>query len=478
MLFLLGCSDLLEETPKGQVLGNSALESIDGLDAALTGAYQPWLHTYHTGFTSPAIVAVVMGSDDLTTQVGSNKADFREFDQFNTTTLNGRQDNIWNGCYKSIQGANNIINNYEKLLGTGDDTRVNQIAGEAYFIRAYSYYWLVRLWGRIPLLMKAEVTAEVLDIGLTEPTEIYDLILSDLALAEVKMGPTKQDPGRPSQGSAKALLADVYLTMGGWPINDASSYALAAAKAKEVIDNKGSYGFDLVPELEDLWTGLPSNGTPEEVFALQLCGSCDWFYSNAVYGAATTPTELTFGFDDYFAEITFFNEFPEGIRKDITFSTEFTKPDGTTVTWQELASKHPYYEKFTIKGENTFTTSMPLMLIRYPHVLLTYAEAQARSEGNPDADAYTALNATRLRAGLPVLSGLSNTDFIDAVVQERAWEFAGEYTRWFDLVRLELVEEANANKHPDDLPVIGTITKEDYWLKIPAGDALINPNLE
>jgi len=58
-----------------------------------------------------------------------------------------------------------------------------------------------------------------------------------------------------------------------------------------------------------------------------------------------------------------------------------------------------------------------------------------RADGNANADAYLAVNAIRQRAGLAGLSGLANNAFIDAVVQERAWEFAGEYTRWFDLVR-------------------------------------------
>ena len=146
---------------------------------------------------------------------------------------------IWYGCYKAIQGANNIIANYETLLGE-DEAKVKQIAGEAYFIRAYSYYWLVRLWGKIPLLTKAEVTEDILKIGLTEPNEIYRLIVSDLEQAEQFMSPTKRAPGRASSGSAKALLADVYLTMGGWPLNDASSYAKAAAKAKEVIERKSN----------------------------------------------------------------------------------------------------------------------------------------------------------------------------------------------------------------------------------------------
>jgi hypothetical protein len=117
-------------------------------------------------------------------------------------------------------------------------------------------------------------------------------------------------------------------------------------------------------------------------------------------------------------------------------------------------------------------------MIRYAHVLLIYAEAQARATGSPDATAYAAVNAVRQRAGLDVLpEGLSGNDFAAAVVQERAWEFAGEWNRWFDLVRLEQVEKANENKDPADLKPTGTITKQQYWMPIPGADAIVNPNL-
>ena len=479
MVIITSCSDLLVETPKGQVAGNFALSSIDGLEAALTGAYKPWTSTWSYGFNTAAVNAVIMGSDDLTTHKASNKAEFREMDQFNVTALNSRMNVIWYGCYKAIQGANNVINNYEPLLNTADAAKAKQIAGEAYFVRSYSYYWLVRLWGKVPLLTKPEVTDAVLNISSSEPQEIYALIVADLQKAEELMAPLKREPGRASSGSAKALLADVYLTMGGWPINDVSSYAKAAAKAKEVIDNKATFGFDLVTNLSDLWNGVPSagtpNGSPEEVFSLHYCGTCQWFTANAIFGSACMAGTEEGGWDDYFSEINFFNEFPAGVRKDITFQTDFA---GGTVLWQNSATQHPYYKKFRLANdENTWQTGMQLSMIRYAHVLLIYSEASARATGSADAAAYLAVNAIRQRAGLADLSGLSNTDFINAIVDERKWEFAGEYTRWFDLVRLEQVETANANKDAREIPVVGTITKVDYWLPLPSGDVTLNPNI-
>jgi hypothetical protein len=387
--------------------------------------------------------------------------------------MNDRMANIWDGCYKSVQGANNIINNYKKTVG--DASRIRQIVGEAYFLRALDYFWLVRLWGAIPLITSENYSPEMLNVTRTDPAAIYSLIESDLAQAENLMQDKRTDAGRASRGAAKALLAEVYLTEGGWPINDQTKYALAATKAREVIDNKATFGVDLSTDLATLWLNL-SAGTNnvEEVFALHACGSCNWFNSNAVFGNACMPSEEN-GWDDYFTELNFFKNFPAGIRKDVTFHTTITKPDGSKILWQNTSVKHPYFAKFRVNGgEAIWQTSATLPLMRYAQVLLIYAEAQARSDNAPNAQAYNCVNTIRSRAGLTALSGLSKNDFINAVVNERAWEFAGEYLRWFDIVRLQLLPQVNAARDPAENVVIGAAR---YTYPIPGRDALLNPNL-
>jgi hypothetical protein len=356
-------------------------------------------------------------------------------------------------------------------LVTTNPDEVKQILGEAYFLRAFDYYWLVRLWGDIPLIKTANYDSELLKVSKSKPADIYALIEADLTQAESLMGNSKLALGRASKGTAKALLADVYLTQAGWPLKNSAKLALAASKAKEVMDSKAAYSFDITTPLATLWGGTSAGvGTPEEVFALQFCPNCNWFNSNAVYGNACMPSDEN-GWDDYFSEINFFNNYPAGLRKDITFQTTING----TIPWQKFSTGHPYFGKFRVNnGEATWQTSQSLPLIRYAHVLLIYAEAKARS-GSLDASAYEAINAVRKRAGLPDLTGLSAADFATAVVKERSWEFAGEWTRWFDLTRLEMVESANANKDSKDLPVIGTIK---YYMPIPAREVALNPNLK
>ncbi len=469
-LLAIGCKKQLVETPLGQVVGNNAVSSVEGLNAALTGSYQPLMSTWGTGISTAELNAILMGSDDITTHPASNKAELREFDQYNVTNTNGRLQGVWQGFYKCIQGTNNIITNYK--TASGNTAAINQIAGEAFYLRAFSYYWLVRLWGNIPLVTTAVYDPAILKISSNTPADIYKLIESDLTLAETLMQPLKTQEGRASKGSASALLADVYLTEAGWPINDQTKYSKAAAKALEVINNKAAYGFDLVPGFGSLWADTKNGtATSEEVFALHFCGSCLWSSSNAVFGSAAWPGDLG-GWDDYFSEINFFNNYPAGVRKDITFLTALNLSNGTTIPWQQDAVKHPYYQKFMVK--NDWQTNATLPLIRYAHVLLIYAEAQARADGTPNTQSYTSINAIRTRAGLASLAGLSSADFQQAVIDERLWEFAGEYTRWFDIVRLQMLPQIIASRNIAENVATGP---GKYYLPIPNLDVQLNPNI-
>jgi len=473
-LFVLGgCSKQLTEDPRGLVAGNAAISNMAGLESALAGAYGSLMVPWESGFTTVSQIAMTMGADDLTTHPGSNKEEFREFDLFKVSSLNSRMTPIWLGCYKTIQSTTNIINNYQAVQD-GSEANIHAIVGEAYFLRGLCYYWLTRCWGEVPIIPTAEYTPDLLQIKKSPVADIYKQIEQDLAAAEQWVADKKRDPGRPNKGSVKALLADVYLTEAGWPLKNAAKYAQAAAKAKEVIDNKAVYKFDLY---QDGFLKIFAGGTVEDVFTLFTRGQ--WSTYNSFYGLSTMP-ENEGGWSDFFPELKFFNNFPAGSRKDATFSTEFTV-NGNTIPWQNVTTRHPYYKKFRIQSGDpaTYMSNNPVIMIRYAHVLLIYAEAQARATGTPDADAYAAVNEVRHRAGLADLqAGLSGADFAAAVVTERAWEFAGEWNRWFDLVRLEMVESANAGKDPGDLqPLPGAITHEHYHMPIPGNDALINPNL-
>ena len=132
------------------------------------------------------------------------------------------------------------------------------------------------------------------------------------------------------------------------------------------------------------------------------------------------------------------------------------------------------------------TECYTIYLLRYARVLLTYAEASARS-GNMDEMSYEAVNRVRRRANkLPVHTpslydltpGLSTEEFIDSVVWERAWEFTGETeSRWFDLLRLEMCDDLNELRDPHEAPIQNEFFREGtYFFRIPEYDMYLNPN--
>ncbi len=170
-------------------------------------------------------------------------------------------------------------------------------------------------------------------------------------------------------------------------------------------------------------------------------------------------------FGDKWVEIAFYNNFPEGTRKNFTFDT--------SDTGQIFYSK----EKF---GEQDFANvNKDINIMRYSELLLIYAETQIRATGNnSDVSALSALNAVRNRAGL--MFDLTSATWED-VVWEKAWETAGEWSRWYDIMRTETLDEVNAMRDPYDnnlTPLGSTLTEAFPWCPIPINDVSANPNLE
>ena len=480
-VFLTSCQpndEFLKETPKSSLFPESfytnAAELELGLVALYGRAYYPCYKDHDGG-----IIVALMGGDDMTTQYNN----ILEVDIFQASSGNVFLSNFWGTTYDAVKAANSLILNYQRAVDATEQQR-DEAAGAAYFIRAWCYYNLVRVFNEVPLVTGVDVNWT---IEKSSTQEIYDLIVADLINAE-KMLPvrgsvyTRTEMVAPTQGSAKAFLASVYLTMAGYPLKQTDKYALAAAKAKEVIDNVSTYGYKLLDNYAALWAALPLKH--DEL----VWGQFHQGGNNQRAPYAGMPAAYG-GWDVYFAEIKFFNDFPEGPRKDATFMTTFPQEDGRVLDWTETLHGHPYYKKMwetdgydwdiPWKSAN-WQSSRTNQTMRYAEVLLTYAEAQAMADGTPNTLAYDCVNNTRTRAGLTELtSGLSGVAFRDSVVMERGWEFAGpEFaSRWFDLVRLERVEEAALNRDPSETPIPRQPTKEDYFKAIPEDEVLRNPNL-
>jgi starch-binding outer membrane protein, SusD/RagB family len=234
LLFLLcfsGCQKLTED-PKGKLIPITYFQSQKDLDGAVAACYECYAHDYSYGFTNR--MNICFGSDDLTTHYADSRTNMRLFDELNSNPWDGGSSNSWSSFWTGIYQANNVIVNYAKVSTT--DYLKNSAAAQAYFLRAWAYYMLVRSFGPVPLVtIGTDVSVR---LPRAEVRDIYASIVSDLQMA-LNLFPASFtiSPDRANPLAAKALLADVYLTMTGWPLNDASKYASAATTANDVIQS-------------------------------------------------------------------------------------------------------------------------------------------------------------------------------------------------------------------------------------------------
>lgn len=488
-ILLSGCQKLIEN-PEGSLTNQSFFKSINDLDAAVTGIYFLQIASSWSGFASSTIWAPLMGSDDITT-LPAGKDNSMQADRFQVANTNTAISGIgWSIPYSMIYAANNVLENYHTVKG--DQTAINDDVAQTKFLRAWAYFWTVRLYGEIPLVTSTKVDYTVKKSSVKE---VYDLIVEDLQYAVNNLPGSRSatEIGKPTSWTAKALLSKVYLTMAGWPLKDESKYALAAQTAKDVMDN-GPY--QLLPHFADVFL-IKNKNAADVIWAIQ-CGKFPDVippYLNSQAGCATNPSEekgvANSGWEDMFAEVGFYKRFPPGPRKDATFFTQLA--DGTP--WTKWSSHHPFYAKYkdgtvpnTTDYQYDFWASQNVILLRYAELLLIYAEAEDMSAGSPDASAYEAINKVRRRAmdlpydvpnpAVDLQPGLSKAAFQDSVIAEKGWELAGEYNRWFDLVRTGKVEEMTALKDPLDMKPLQAVSQADYLMPVPYSETVLDPNLK
>jgi hypothetical protein len=452
------CIDLEEDT--SSILQLENLTDEGAIIAALTPIYRQYqvvVNTPHNHFMT------AWGADDLTTWSAGNKAPIRVFDRFDYG--NGENSDIawlsdaWNRYWKVIYFSNSLIEGLKTSTAPSDVIVVAD--AEARFFRAISYFGLVKRYGNMPIILDGmeptgkETRATVL--------ENYQHIEADLKIAEANLPEPDavSNIGRVSSAAAKSLYAELNMTWAGWPVKDVSKYAVAATKAKEVI-NLGY--FELLP-IDKLWL-LENQNSRESIFSVQYSASED---NRNGYPAAYSHHQAR-GWSDAFPERQFYLDFPEGPRKDWTFYSDIPNrrvaggvivPNNPpSVPYLESQRRHPMYKKFTL-GEDLTVNPRTISyrakeIYRYAEVLLIYAEDSARVNGTESGETLEAYNQIlRRAAGLPYdvadVSVDASTATAEEIMQEKAWEFAGELgKRWWDLVRTETVAQANENRDPTE----------------------------
>lgn len=509
-MILLSCSQFnLDEAPGDSQFVALPYPTTDEFDLAVTGAYnQLWV-----ALRSNSSWVSAWGGDDLTTSKFSSKAGFREYDQRAVSLGNTRTQATWRTLFTAIKAANTVLVNAERT-NLNDHATQDILMGEAFFIRAYSYHHLIRVFEKLPIIVSATVD---FDITLASREEVLMQIESDYQQAEALLPViTRLGAVRPNSGSAKALLARLYLDWAGFPTNNTAMYTEAATLAKEVIDNADNHGFALVPDMANLYT-LAGAENSEGVYTLVHCQPCG--LGNRKTGKLGLLGDVG-GWQESYAEIRFFEDMPDNYRKEVTYHTSIpldasgfravADPENAVSIrpWTEFRDQqNPIFAKITGPWQddifNEFQTSRPDYIMRYAEVLLIYAEASGRSN-TATAEAWEALNMVRRRAeGLPVdqpnsTVDITSGDLSELAYTEKKWEFAGEFQRWYDLVRMQRVEQALTNRTPQvsigsvfDIdgnpiptpltepanPILGSLRTDNYFSPIPPAELELLPGL-
>ena len=483
-----GCKKFLAEKDPSNLEPDTYYTIPEHAEAAIAAAYS---QTRFIGSGAGIFVAnfsmleVVTGT--AKTETGQNS------DLNNLIGLSYNGDNLlvrnwWNGLYSVIAQTNLVL---DKVPGINpmDETRKNQILGEARFLRAWAYFYLVRLYGDVPLITAPQsATSENFYPSRTSSEEVYKQITDDLSSAENAGLPWKDPSGRANKGAVKALLAKAYLTMAGYPLNKgAAYYKLASDKALEIITQGG---ISLFPDYGALHS-LTQENREEHMFEIQYLATVAGnpmqqlllpnFKNVSAYSdevGSTVPT--TQFYQSYEA-----GDLRAKDREGFFYTSYY---DGGNGALKPLNA--PYiFKHFDVVANGTSgvagTTQSDLNWpqIRYADVLLVYAEAQNRADGAPNAQAYSALNAIRLRAQLLPLAGLSQTAFEEAVWRERWHELCYEGVTWFDMVRLRKAyneatntfENFTGHRFPDN-PLL-VLADKNLLFPLPTAEMRNNPKL-
>ena len=498
LLFIItSCEkDFLTEVPKDRITTTNFFESINNLEVSVNAAYRQMVQdAWGRSIGSARIRTLFTGADDWTTQPGGNKGDWKEGDQLNISSANANISNTgWNMPFDVILQANFAIQGKDILIEKGiNQANVNAVVAEAYFLRSWAYFWLVRLYGGVPLVLSPESSDENRNLARSTEIEVYDQILSDLDFALEYLPKNQAQIGRVSYWAAKALRAKVYLTMASYPLQQTTNYALALQDAADIINNGP---FKLEENFADIFDIENEDTNTEYIWQIRFCNltNCPGQGLITPFASQTTkPAELG-GFQDLFIEKAFYNKFPEGTRKDFTFLSQLISQEGTITSWQNFGWKRPFLSKFysgTVDKNSAFepqrgstapASELDMPMFRLSEMYFIYAEAHIQGGGGELALALEYINQIRRRAkgsaiDLPDSDDLTSLSF-DEIIDERAWEFVGEMKRWFDLIRTEKLAEALTNRDSEELPLIGDPTNKNlYYHPLPDLDLEINPNL-
>lgn len=451
-------------------------------ESALTALYEDFRGNQNFLQLDYLLIGDVHSDNAYAGTTGSEVVDPATND-LNGTTLCVNRD--WNyymlqaaKCTKFIVGVASVGDN---SLSAAE---INTMRAQAEILRAFIWFRMVRMWGNIPII--TTVPKDITSDNIAESyesyfpaqnteAEAYEYILNDLNDALLYAPDGSGDKTRFSKDVARALLAKVYAEK---PVRN---YNLVI----KYVDELTARGYDLCPAYGDLFdidgavkdgfsaTPLHTN-TVESILEVHYpVGSGNW--ASWMYGRCLENWDQSFSWAKWITPsrdlLSAFDKVGDTQRKE------------QTVVYYECAWSNYYPSDnyaFMYKVRSGYSN---VFFLRYDDLLLLKAEALINGEAPDLAGAADIIDRIRVRAGVNKLTANEKSNrqnLFTAYVNERRLELACEGERWYDLVRLDILEETMAAAQRNDsyrLPISVPFTKNSYLLPIPQDVLDTNPNV-
>ncbi|RFZ90910.1 RagB/SusD family nutrient uptake outer membrane protein [Mucilaginibacter conchicola] len=384
---------------------------------------------------------------------------------------------IWRQSYLGISEANLAIQKIPTIPSMTDAAK-KSLLGEVYFLRAFFYYHLVRLYGDVPLITEpVDANSPQLYPERTAQADVYDVIIADLITAQASGLAETDQTGKVSLGAVNTLLASVYLTTAGYPLQKTENYAKAVTEAAKVL-NKYTL-FDSYDYLHDNQHKNQGELILQNQYLLGVA-------TNSI-SALIIPYGLDVGsYHDRFGALIptdeFYNSYEAGDKRAEEQQFFFSKYDsytnpGTTINFGAHALYKYFHKESLVNGQCDENWT----LLRLPEAQLIYAEASNEVNG-PTQAAYDALTPIRARANLAPLSGLTKETFRAAIWKERYHELAYENKAYFDIQRTHQIYDVKNNKFGEATSTANeqgvTMTTKYYLWPIPQREINTNTKLK
>lgn len=426
---LVSCSEsFLDLVPQSDANGSSFYKKAADIDQAIVGAYSAIQSNGQYGRNFFLIMEV---ASDNTTQSSTTDAggSYADFDLFSVVSSNSVLAGAWNSCYIGILRCNEVLDNIENVQM---DESVKKIRiGEAKFIRALTYFNLVRIWGDVPLVLKAyENPFEAFELGRESVEKIYEQIITDLTDAANSL-PThytnSSEIGRATKIAAQTLLGKVHLTL--------KNYSQAVSTLSQVIQFSESNPnqLSLMEDFGDIFE-VKNKNNKESIFEIQYMkggfkqGNSYINYFSPVGTSSYTDGKGSATGENAPTQLLYSKYGENDVRRDETIGIH----NQTVLFPKKYVTRDVPVES----GD----AGVDFMVLRYADVLLMYAEALNETAYDNDISKpmWKSLNQVRERAKVNKYTNAdlpNQASFRLAIENERQLELATENHRWFDLVR-------------------------------------------